>query len=58
MSLDFQKGDFYQNTQSSGEELGFVTRMFIKLGVAKDQRSANVAMLVFVAICFALILIF
>lgn len=43
----------YQNRISQGEPKG-ITKIFIDLGLAKDEQSANVVMVIFSVICIGI----
>ncbi len=59
MSVQFEEQDFYQsNARPQGENIGPVTKLFMKIGLVKDERSANIPMMVVAVICFSLAIFF
>jgi hypothetical protein len=58
MSVQFEEGDIYKNQISQSEQTGLVTKLFIKIGLVKEQGSSNVPMIIVAVICFALAIFF
>lgn len=55
MGVEFNNGsNFNYNYQPASNRGGGITQLVIKWGLAKDEKGANIVMVIFAIICFAL----